>query len=522
MHTPRPITVLIVDDNESNRYTLRKHLQRAGYAVIEATCGQEALELVKQGPDLLVLDVKLPDMNGLDISRRLREDPATKSIPILQVSATFILSADKVRGLDAGADAYLSGPIEPEELLANVRMLLRLRSAQEALAQTNERLRSVLSTIMDVFYSLDPEGRFLEVNPEAEKHLGLPADKLIGRKITEIFPQHVDSVFATHMRHAWATKLPVQFEAESVLRPDVWWEAHVHPREGRVDVYLRDITARKRSEQQLAAAAEQARRQLAELQATQAELAAARDQLRSHNEALEATVAERTAKLRETINDLEIFSYSITHDMRGPLRAMQGFSRLLLESHSGQLQGEGADYLSRIANAADRLDMLIRDVLGYSNIIRTKLEPRPVNVDKLVHDIIRDYPGFQAPQAHIEIPKPLPPVMGNEAFLTQCLSNLLSNAVKFVPPGICPRVQVEAHVANKRVRLHVIDNGIGIQREHQARLFTLFHRAHTGYPGTGIGLAVVRKAAERMGGHTGLESTPGKGSNFWIELPAVK
>jgi CheY-like chemotaxis protein len=129
MDNAEAIRILIVDDNEANRYTLARHLRRAGYEVREAKCGTEALETLSWEPHVLILDVKLPDMNGLDISRKLREDPATRHIPILQVSATYILSADKVRGLDAGADAYLSGPVEPEELLANVRMLLRLRSA---------------------------------------------------------------------------------------------------------------------------------------------------------------------------------------------------------------------------------------------------------------------------------------------------------------------------------------------------------------------------------------------------------
>lgn len=514
--------ILIVDDSESNRYTASRHLRRAGYEVFEAATGQEALKALENNPDLVILDVRLPDINGLELSRKLRQDPITRGIPILQVSATFTMSADRVRGLDAGADAYLVGPIEPEELLANVRMLLRLRAAQDDLARKNERLRSVLATIVDVFYSFDLEGRFLEINPAAEALFRRSASEMIGLNIQEVFSAFLDSDFAVYYRKALESRQPVHFESESVISPGTWWEGHAYPREDRVDVYLRDITSRKAAEQKLSEAAAQTRRQLLELQAIQAELAKARDQLRAHNEALEITVAERTAKLRETISDLEIFSYSITHDMRGPLRAMQGFSRLLLETHADKLEGEAADFLKRIANSAERLDLLIRDVLSYSNIIRSKLEPRYVDMDKLVRDIIHEYPGFQPPQAEIEVRDVLPPVLGNEAFLTQCISNLLSNAVKFVAPGVRPRVRLTGKVSEGVARLSVIDNGIGIPREHQARLFTLFHRAQTGYPGTGIGLAVVRKAAERMGGHVGLESAPGEGSTFWIELPAAK
>lgn len=314
--------ILIVDDSESNRYTASRHLRRAGYEVFEAATGQEALKALEKNPDLVILDVRLPDINGLELSRKLRQDPITRGIPILQVSATFTMSADRVRGLDAGADAYLVGPIEPEELLANVRMLLRLRAAQDDLARKNERLRSVLATIVDVFYSFDLEGRFLEINPAAEALFRRSASELIGLNIQEVFSAFLDSDFAVYYRKALESRQPVHFESESVISPGTWWEGHAYPREDRVDVYLRDITSRKAAEQKLSEAAAQTRRQLLELQAIQAELAKARDQLRAHNEALEITVAERTAKLRETISDLEIFSYSITHDMRGPLRAM--------------------------------------------------------------------------------------------------------------------------------------------------------------------------------------------------------
>src|SRR5215204_5482607 len=155
MFKPEQIKILIVDDDDASRYSLARPLKRAGYQVVLATTGKEGLQEIENRPDLVILDVQLPDMNGLEISRMLRQSPQTSTIPILQTSATFTMGSDKARGLDAGADGYLINPIEPEELLANVRMLLRLRFTQDALAKSNERLKSVIANIVDVFFAVD-------------------------------------------------------------------------------------------------------------------------------------------------------------------------------------------------------------------------------------------------------------------------------------------------------------------------------------------------------------------------------
>ncbi len=519
MHPPDKTRILLVDDSEPTRYTLGRILRRVGYDVAEATTGAEAFEAIQRGPDLVVLDVHLPDINGLEISRMLRLNPVTRAIPILQVSATFTLTTDKVKGLDAGADAYLASPVEPEEFLAYVRMLLRLKTAQDDLVETNERLRFVLANIVEVYFCLGREDwRFLEVNPAAEKFFGRSPEELIGKKIWEEFPQGAGVGFVHFYEMAVRENRPVHFEGESRIRGGSWFEGHVYPHPDRLEIYLHDITDRKVSEQRLLATSAELQSRVRELQEAQPELGRAKAQLSQQNDILEQRVRERTAKLEEIIKDLETFSYSITHDMRAPLRAMQGFSKMLLDSYRGQFDAQGVDYLNRIADAANRLDLLIRDVLSYSQIVRADLQLVPVNTDKLAREIIELYPGLRPPDADVVIAQKLPTVLGNEAFLTQCFSNLLGNAVKFVPPGTHPRVELSAERCNGHIRLKVTDNGIGIPLEHQHRLFTLFHRAQNRYPGTGVGLAVVRKAVERMGGRIGVESAAGRGSTFWIEL----
>jgi signal transduction histidine kinase len=256
------------------------------------------------------------------------------------------------------------------------------------------------------------------------------------------------------------------------------------------------------------------------LEASQLKLIAAQEQISRHARELEQTVAERTAKLRETVAQLEAFSYSISHDMRGPLRAMQQYAQILLEDYEAKLDEDAMDYLRRIARGANRLDRLIQDVLTYSRVARNAMPLVPIDLDKLVQDIVQQYPTFQAPNAIIEVEGPLPGVIGNEASLTQCISNLLANAVKFVPSGKKPHVRVYPGEQNGKVSLVVEDNGIGIAPEHQSRIFDIFERinGNSDYEGTGIGLSIVKKTVERMGGEVGVESQLGKGSKFWIKL----
>jgi signal transduction histidine kinase len=257
------------------------------------------------------------------------------------------------------------------------------------------------------------------------------------------------------------------------------------------------------------------------LQASEASLREAQAKLRQYNEDLERTVLQRTAKLQETLNELETYSYSISHDLRAPLRAMQGYAQVLLEEFPQAAGPDGKAYLNRIIAASNRMDRLIQDVLTYSKVARVETNSEPIDLEKLIRNLIQEYPALNANSVHIELVTPLPQVSAPLALLSQCLSNLLDNAVKFVPEGVSPRVRVWAETSGKDVRIWVEDNGIGIAPEYQNRIFGVFERVtqEKNYSGTGIGLAIVRKAASRMGGTAGVESEPGKGSRFWVFLP---
>jgi len=247
----------------------------------------------------------------------------------------------------------------------------------------------------------------------------------------------------------------------------------------------------------------------------------AHDQLANQAAELERLVAERTAQLRATIGELEGFSYSMSHDMRAPLRAMQSYSQYLVDEYGGKLDEQAVDYLHRILRSAVRLDRLTQDVLSYTRILHMDLPMVRVDLDRLVSEIVEAFPNGRPVKPEIRIEGALPKVVANEALLAQCVANLLANGAKFVSPGTIPHIEISAEPADgDRIRVWFRDNGIGISPENQQRVFRLFERIHadTEYEGTGIGLSIVRKAAERMGAQVGVESNLGEGSKFWIQL----
>ena len=232
----------------------------------------------------------------------------------------------------------------------------------------------------------------------------------------------------------------------------------------------------------------------------------------------ENALRKTSEELLDKNGALEAFSYTISHDMRSPLRAIQGFARILLDDYGDKLDPEAKSYLDRIQSSVNRLDRLIHDVLAYTRLSGDQHQVAAFDLDKMMREMVETYPNLR--DANIEIVPSSAQVKGHEVVLGQCLSNLLGNALKFVPLGRVPCIKVWTEPTNGRLRLWVQDNGIGILPKDQERIFEVFSRVHANeaYEGTGLGLSMVKKAVEKMGGRVGVESELGQGSRFWIEL----
>ena len=244
------------------------------------------------------------------------------------------------------------------------------------------------------------------------------------------------------------------------------------------------------------------------------------EELQSKVEELE----EITERLEMANAELEAFTFSVSHDLRAPLRAMEGFAEALEEDFGEHLPPEAKRYLERITLSARKMDKLIEDLLRYSRISKQEITLGIVDLDRVVEGVLDQMRGeIEGVGAQVMVEYPLGRVMGHNTVLEHVVSNLLANALKFIDKERCPDVRVYSERLGSQIRVWIVDNGIGIGSNHLAKIFYLFERLHgeETYPGTGVGLAIVKRGVERMGGKVGVESTLGKGSRFWFELPAV-
>lgn len=385
--------------------------------------------------------------------------------------------------------------------------LLRFQAAGRAGNEDALRhIASIVESSDDAIVSKTLEGIIQTWNAGAERIFGYTAAETIGRPITMLMPpdrQGEEPMILGRIRRGERIDHyeTVRQRKNGELVDISLTVSPVKDANGRIigaSKIARDITDRKRAERE----AREARAQLAKA-----------------NEELQKRVDERTASLREALEQLEEFTYTVSHDLRAPLRGMQIYSAALLEDYATGLPSEAQHYLERIAHNATQLDKMILDVLTFSRISRAEIQWETISLKKLVLNLLDHYPTMQSPRADIEIGE-LADVRGHAPSLTQALSNLLTNAVKFVAPGVLPRVRLWTEQIGPDVRLWIEDNGIGINPKYQHRLFKMFERVHPdlSYEGTGVGLAIAAKAIQRMDGKIGVESDGVHGSRFWIQL----
>lgn len=417
------------------------------------------------------------------------------------------------------------------------RDITERKRVEQSLRETGARNSAILESALDAIIVIDHESKVLEFNPAAEKIFGFSRSQILGQPMAEfIIPERFRARHYQGLAHYLATgegpvlRKRLELSALRVNGAEFPAELAILPIPGSnpptFTGFLRDLTEVKR---------------------TQEALQQAREDLLKANRSLESTVDRRTASLQRSLKSMETVLYTIAHDLRSPNRSMEGFAQLLAREYSSKLDDTGRSYIKRISDAALRNDGLICDLLEFGRLAHAELPMTNVDLGRSVQRALQDLQEqIQAKKAAFELGDKWPLVWANESVLNQILTNLLTNALKFVAPNCSPRVRIwaetispsDAHAslapvpavskiqnedAAEAVRLFVQDNGIGISAEMQGRLFQPFQRgtADPHYQGTGMGLAIVQKGAERLGGQVGFASAPGQGASFWVDfLPA--
>jgi PAS domain S-box-containing protein len=486
--------ILNVDDNDGARYAKTRILQSAGFQVVEASNGTDAIATVRRGGVALVLlDVKLPDINGIEVCRRIKADPDSAMVLVLQTSAALTGRADKIRGLEGGADNYLAAPIESDELIANVNALLRMRQTQSALRDSEARFRQLTDNIEDVFWMFAVPDRTLEyVSPAYAAIWSRSIESLQAAPSSWMEAVYPDD--RGYVASLWDNlQLVPHYEAEfRIALPDGglrWVRDRLFPVRDRHDEVYRvarvtsDITRRK----------------------------------------------EMEALLRAADSNKNEFLATLAHELRNPLSPIRNAAALLGATGTGadERQARAREVISR---QVDHLAHLVDDLLDVARISEGKIVLREEDVllSGVIAQAIETANPLIAARGHrLDVAEPLEQVWvkGDPVRLAQSMGNLLHNAAKFTPKG--GHIRVEVALDGETVRIAVQDNGIGIAEDNLSRIFGMFAQAAVppdrAPEGLGIGLSLVSRLLEMHGGRLSATSPGiGLGSTFTVELPVLR
>lgn len=488
-----PPEVLVVDDNPATRYATSRVLQAAGFGIRSAGTGGEALAQA-EGAAAVVLDVHLPDIDGYEVCRQLRQRPDTARVPVIHLSAAYIRDDDKVRGLHSGADAYMTHPAEPALLVATVQALVRARTAEDGMRRSEARFRAIFDHALSGICLLDDAGRFIDANPAMLAMLRRTAGEVVGRAVADFVPpewaDRVAQSLAGSRPGVWRGDFPLLDPQGRAVHTE--WSLSTHVEPGLNMAVVADISERVALAQQ-------------------------REQLIEREQAAR-TAAERVSRSKDE------FIAVLSHELRTPLNAILGWVHVLKRPQAQVELPRGLEAIERNARTQSRL---IADLLDVSrmDVGKLRLELEPVDAGELVGAALNALAGTAQDKglvlSYAPPAEPLP-VLVDPARLQQIVWNLLSNAIKFTDPG--GHVQLQLQAEGGGIRLTVRDEGQGIKPEFLPYLFDRFTQSDLAsnryHGGLGLGLSIVKHLVELHGGRIEVDSAgPGRGATFVVHLP---
>jgi two-component system, NtrC family, sensor kinase len=532
-HTPSDArVVLLIDDSLTFRETLREALESASYRVVCAETGEDGLRIAASSrPAAVIVDGVMPGIDGATVIRRIRLDAALRRTPCLLLTASDegVGGVAELAALDAGADGFVRKEERLDVILARLGAILRATPVQpqESLPSSLAGPKKILAvddspTYLDTVSSvLRAEGFEVALARSGEEALDLLAAQPVDCILLDLMMPGLGGE-ATCQRIKGAPgirDIPVILLTALEDR-----EAMIHGLGVGADDYITksgDFTVLKARvlaqirRKQFEDETRHIREQLLHKEVEAAEARAARE--------LAETRAAMADELRRKNAELETFSYSVSHDLRAPLRSIGGFSRILLEDYADKVDAVGQDYLRRMDAAANRMGDLIEALLHLSRIGRAELRREPVDLSRLARDAAKDLSGGLTGSRNVawEIQDGVV-ASGDARLLRVVIDNLFGNALKFTGRAEAPVIRFGAKSNGSEVVYLVADNGAGFDMAHAHELFAPFRRLHRqdDFPGTGIGLATVYRVIDRHRGRIWAEGEVGRGAKFFWTLPA--
>lgn len=486
--------ILIIDDISNNIYALENLLMNEDRTFFKATSGDDGLKLaLSKSIDLIILDVQMPEMDGFEVAHMLKSNKRTKDIPILFASAEYKEQKNILKGLEEGAIDYLFKPLDPEITKAKVNILLKLELQRKKLVESNSALEKssiLINNCLDIICTIDLETFSFEAfNGAMVNVLGYSKEEIATRDLL-FFLNDEGKERVLELRKTNQDTL--SFETQIICKDGShrWLQWNIVVKAAKWFSNARDITERKIKDDEIIR--------------------------------LNQDLKENIQQLEVVNNELESFSYSVSHDLRAPLRSINNYSQMLEDAFGDQMDVKSTKLLGNIKRNAFKMDTLIDDLLAFSRLGRKSVQKQTINVTELMQ---QTYTEIQTPLQKGElIIATLPNIEADYNLLKQVVINLISNAIKYSSKVEHPIIQIGSTKKDGRIIYFIKDNGAGFDMEYSDKLFGVFQRLHSTkeFEGTGVGLAIVKRIIEKHGGSVWAESKVGEGATFYFSLPIAE